>query len=43
MGQPQPLFRLFSVFSVKYYSILLQINEKMPIQYLAAGFKLTTF
>ena len=40
MGQPRPLFNLFSVFSNKQ-----QINVKnvMSIQYTAAGFEPTTF
>ena len=43
-GQPQPLFRLFSVFWNKQYTFTTIQCEKnvMPIQYMAPGFKPTT-
>ena len=43
MGQPRPLFRLFSVFSNKHYKFLQQIREKMSIQYMVLVFEPTTF
>ena len=46
MGQPQPLFRLFLVFSNKQYNFYnksMWKNVQMSIQYLAPGFEPTTF
>ena len=43
MGQPRPLFRLFSVFSNKQYIFSTNQCEKISIQYMALGFKPTTF
>ena len=41
MGQPRPLFRLFSVFFKQTIKILQQINVKnvMSIQYTTPGFE----
>ena len=43
MGQPRPLFRLFSVFSNKHYNSYNKYMWKMSIQYTVPGFEPTTF
>ena len=43
MGQPWPLFRLFSVFSNKQYNFYNNNLWKMSIQYMVLGFEPTTF
>ena len=43
MGQPRPLFRLFSVFSNKQYNFYNKYMWKMSIQYTVPGFEPTTF
>ena len=42
MGQPRPIFRLFSVFSNKQYIFYNKLLLKMSIQYTALGFEPTT-
>ena len=43
MGQPRPLFRLFSPFQTNITTLTTNKCEKMSIQYPAPGFELTTF
>ena len=43
MGQPWPLFHLFSVFSNKQYNFYNKSMWKMSIQYMVPGFEPTTF
>ena len=43
MGQPRPLFHLFSVFSNNFYNKAMLKNVQMSIQYTALGFEPTTF
>ena len=43
MGQPRPLFRLFSSFQTNITILTTNKCEKMSIQYPAPGFELTTF
>ena len=43
MGRPRPLFRLFLSFQTNTTNLTTNKFEKMSIQYLAPGFKLTTF
>ena len=43
MGQPWPLFRLFSAFQAKFTILTTNKCEKMSIQYPVLGFELTTF
>ena len=43
MGQPRPLFRLFSFFSNKYYNFYIMCKNVKSIQYPVPGFEPTTF
>ena len=43
MGQPQPLFNLFSLFQTHITILTANKSVKMSIQYTVLGFELTTF
>ena len=43
MGQPRPLFNLFSSFQIHIAIFTTNTSEKMSIRYTVPGFKLTTF
>ena len=43
MGQPRPLFHLFSSFQINITIFIADIYGKMSIKYMELGFKLTTF
>ena len=44
MGQPRPLFNIFSSFQTHITNFYNKyVSEKMSIQYMVPGFKLTTF